>query len=115
MEGVKTYYKQHHNIYYDVVYTMAVLVHIDNEERECIYDYLKLYAKHVIFIEARNEDGKQRGGRLFNTFDYHIHMTKRNFTIISRTRATGDLGVNYDTIILKTLTQSFKSCMCNRT
>lgn len=91
-----------HKTIYDVVFTMAVMMHIDDDEREIIYDYLEKYVKYVIFIEPRNELKKKIwNGRLFNIFDYNIHMKKRGFTQISRNQALGILKENYDIITFK--------------
>ena len=68
-------------------------------------DYMIFYqkhAKHVIFIEPRNEPKKKMwGGRLFNIFDYGIHIKKRGFTQISRSGAHDGLELNYDIITFR--------------
>ena len=84
------------------MYTMAVLMHIDNPEREIIYNFLKKNVKYAIFIEPINFPRKIiRDNRLFNIFDYELHMKKRGFITISKTRSLGDLAENYNTIIFK--------------
>jgi len=93
-----------HTNSYDVVFSMAVLMHIDDEERQIIYDYLKKNAKYVIFVEPINETQKKIwNGRMFNIFDYDIHMKQRGFSQISREKATGGLEKNYEMITFKNL------------
>ena len=91
---------KHKNLY-DVVFTLAVMMHIDDNEREIIYDYLEKYAKYVIFIEPINESKKNLGGRLFNIFDYDIHMKKRDFIQISHDKTSGSLRINFVFITFK--------------
>jgi 2-polyprenyl-3-methyl-5-hydroxy-6-metoxy-1,4-benzoquinol methylase len=101
-ERCSDFIKNNNNNAYDVVYTMAVLMHIDNPEREIIYNFLKKNVKYAIFIEPINFPRKIiRDNRLFNIFDYELHMKKRGFITISKTRSLGDLAENYNTIIFK--------------
>jgi SAM-dependent methyltransferase len=54
---------------YDIVFTMAVLMHLDTKQRDVIYNWLKNNAKYIIIIEPYSENAtkvKIKDGRLLD-------------------------------------------------
>lgn len=102
-ERCRDFVNNNNNNKYDVVYTMAVLVHINNPEREIFYEYLKTNVKYAIFVEPKNITRPHRrvGKQLFNVSDYELQMEKRGFLTISNKESLGRLGKTYNTFIFK--------------
>lgn len=93
---------QNNDIKYDVAFTMAVLMHIDDYERESFYNFLKNNVKYVIFIEPLlNKKKIRKDGRLFNKSDYELQMNRRGFTIISKNQSLLSLNNSYINYIFK--------------
>ena len=88
---------------YNVIYTMAVLLHMDDDERKIVYDYMEKHCKHVVAIEPNyiKETYIDRG-RLFNKTDVIEQLKNRGFLLISKELAVS-LKNNYDVIIMKKL------------
>jgi|SRR3989344_1047940 len=88
---------------YDIIYTQAVLLHIDDDERKIIYDYMMKHCTYVIAIEPNNIDKMYiKEGRMFNTNDVLEQLENRGFTLINKHIAL-NMKNNYDVIIIKKL------------
>jgi 2-polyprenyl-3-methyl-5-hydroxy-6-metoxy-1,4-benzoquinol methylase len=85
---------------FDVIFTMAVLMHIDDDERKVIYDFIAIHSTHAIFIEHTNDSCEIKGGRMFNKLDAVEEMQKRGFKLI-KPIFDSPYSKNYSTIIMK--------------
>lgn len=88
------------NHIFDLIYTMAVLMHIDDSERNQIYDFISTNAKYLICIEP-DLNGKEviKGGRMFNRPNVVEEMKKRKWELISIDPCP--VLKNYKTILMK--------------
>lgn len=82
---------------YDLVYTMAFLMHVDNDERKKIYEWLKLHARYIICIEPFNDNSPSKimDGRLFNKIDIQEFSNFKIINKIENVKKLSKLYINY--------------------
>lgn len=87
---------------FDVVFTMAVLMHIDDIERTIIYDWLTTHCKYIIMIEPFVTLKKKINKRLFNPLNAVEELTNRQFDIVYNDRlpCKSSLSTKYSMITM---------------
>ena len=94
----------------DVVFTMAVLLHIDDKERAFLLDWIYENSEYAVFIEPRKDSNFSHistsdkvyapDGRLFNPIDCKEEMETRGATIIYEgIPQTPVYKVNYEVVV----------------
>jgi SAM-dependent methyltransferase len=89
---------------YDVVYTLAVLMHLDDQEQKEIFRWMSQHARTVILIEKPYQK-RVLSKRLFNPL--HLDQLKRrNFRLVSKSQAKKGLNdelQSYTTFIFRNM------------
>lgn len=85
---------------YDVIFTMAVLIHIDDSERGIIFDWLQNHCKYFVSVEPIDVETRE-SMRLFNKIDTRKQLEMRNFETLYDGEAYFKFGSYSNLLIMK--------------